>query len=543
MGITDRLQGNAGTSSASRLLPKSGINNVMIFAIVAVSAIITAIFAIMVPISVLESLTGATGLSEIFPATKAPLGNSARALFVIFSVLFISAIALVLLLSLRNHHGSNGKAPTARHDEEQIGERARDRNRMPMVDDDDDSLLAQKIFAQDEQRMDDYEKRANMNFRALKDDGVQKKTTKKGIVAIAAGAAVAAGTAIKSKIKTLPFMGGDDRVRSFDDLPKLRGADKHPDAPARRPLSANEDLGAKILDRDTPMQQSITQKSQANKTADIDDRVDDPTNFPTNITNIEADAAKVVEPATAPVIDPVIDDVHLQSENVQSPTMNEATDAFIADPIPNDTMSERDFDDSAACDAPPVRQPQAVNGLDSIDNLMSRFESVVARRSAKLAPASLDNNEDIDMQVAAKESHGETEAQNYRASELENIAQPSIKPASPDDIEYSNAPNADQLSAADRRVPSQRTAAIQEQAPAIQEQAPAVVVQPSIQPVKLPSAEENQLSEVAKQEDQSEAPDMDKINDRGPTDAQKAEMDSALKSALETLHKMNERSA
>ncbi|MEO1045753.1 MAG: hypothetical protein AAFX04_09965 [Pseudomonadota bacterium] len=49
----------------------------------------------------------------------------------------------------------------------------------------------------------------------------------------------------------LPFnYGGDDgEVRELDDLPRMRRADSHPDAPARAPLLAGRDLAAKEPER------------------------------------------------------------------------------------------------------------------------------------------------------------------------------------------------------------------------------------------------------------------------------------------------------
>jgi len=38
----------------------------------------------------------------------------------------------------------------------------------------------------------------------------------------------------------------DDTVEDFEDLPRLRGEDRHPDAPPRRPISASAELGAPL---------------------------------------------------------------------------------------------------------------------------------------------------------------------------------------------------------------------------------------------------------------------------------------------------------
>jgi hypothetical protein len=45
-------------------------------------ATLAAVSTMFVPVAILESVTGATGLSELIPAARAPLGDTARALMV-----------------------------------------------------------------------------------------------------------------------------------------------------------------------------------------------------------------------------------------------------------------------------------------------------------------------------------------------------------------------------------------------------------------------------------------------------------------------------
>lgn len=57
----------------------------------------------------------------------------------------------------------------------------------------------------------------------------------------------------KDKLKNIRF--GKPRTRpgtinDFDDLPKLRNEDRHPDAPARRPIFADHDLGLPVMEDD-----------------------------------------------------------------------------------------------------------------------------------------------------------------------------------------------------------------------------------------------------------------------------------------------------
>ena len=72
-------------------------------------AILTSVFAMFIPVSVFESITGATGFSELVPATGAPLGDTARALIAFgFGALAFAALAVFLL-----RRPTVVKAPTA----------------------------------------------------------------------------------------------------------------------------------------------------------------------------------------------------------------------------------------------------------------------------------------------------------------------------------------------------------------------------------------------------------------------------------------------
>jgi hypothetical protein len=61
-------------------------------------AILTSVIAMVIPVSVFEAITGATGFSELVPATGAPLGDTARALIAFgFGALAFAALAVFLL--------------------------------------------------------------------------------------------------------------------------------------------------------------------------------------------------------------------------------------------------------------------------------------------------------------------------------------------------------------------------------------------------------------------------------------------------------------
>lgn len=72
-------------------------------------AILTSVIAMFIPVSVFEAITGATGFSELVPATGAPLGDTARAMIAFgFGALAFAALAAYLL-----RKPARVKAPTA----------------------------------------------------------------------------------------------------------------------------------------------------------------------------------------------------------------------------------------------------------------------------------------------------------------------------------------------------------------------------------------------------------------------------------------------
>ncbi len=134
-----------------------------------------------------ESLVGLTGLSAILPAAAPPLGGTARALITISAGLATSVVAFAFL----SHKSGQGFLTSVK------------------------SLVPQR--AQKGQQP------------------AQKRDRKKGFPV--------------PKISIPRFSDADDiadgadDIRSLEDLPKLRVADSHPDAPPRKPISAHADLG------------------------------------------------------------------------------------------------------------------------------------------------------------------------------------------------------------------------------------------------------------------------------------------------------------
>ncbi len=147
-------------------------------------AIIAAVGTMLVPTAVLEALTGATGLSEIFQATAAPLGDTARAL-IAFATGVIAFALLALWLSKKNGNTTESVAPT---------------------------------------------------FNAAPVEQTEFATERKASAASLVSQLRAKFEQIVSRAR------GKADAQDMDDYPKLRSRDVHPDAPARRPLLANRDL-------------------------------------------------------------------------------------------------------------------------------------------------------------------------------------------------------------------------------------------------------------------------------------------------------------
>lgn len=206
------------------------------------AAILAAVVAMFIPISALESITGATGLSELFPTTAAPLGDTARALIAFAAGALTLALMTVLLL---------------RKDAVAAKPFAADPIAAGIPENDDDLAATWR-----------------------------ERIAKIGLPSV--------------KLPTMPWVKGEDDITELADLPKLRNGDIHPDAPARRPLSATQDLP--VLDlTETAEEPYLTESVAAVETA---------------ITSAEISAEPLV-PVTVPVaVDahPTLDEMVAQLE-------------------------------------------------------------------------------------------------------------------------------------------------------------------------------------------------------------------------------------
>jgi hypothetical protein len=157
-------------------------------------ATIVAIATMFVPVALLESITGSTGVSEMIPATAAPLGDTARAIMAFLVGAFTLAAAMVLML---------------RPEKSAIK-----------------TQVARKAF----------------------DDDTQSSDRVAGLKARMAGLNIP-----KIAFPKMPWVRNDTDILDLADLPKLRAFDAHPDAPARRPLSASSDLAEPIAQSMRPI--------------------------------------------------------------------------------------------------------------------------------------------------------------------------------------------------------------------------------------------------------------------------------------------------
>lgn len=257
-------------------------------------AVVAAIVAMFVPTGIWETLTGSTGFSELVPATAAPLGDTARALISFgFGAL---TLAILTVLFLRKAVAPRRTA-IAQAEIEPVWI--------------DPATVEADIDAETET--------AEMDLDAEANEGSLLSRLRGRISAFAEARRSA----------------GD--ITELEDLPKLRAGDAHPDAPARRPFSANRDLGE------------------------------------------FAEAAEAVEAVVTPIeveaewAEPAEEVVEAEESATEIDAVAEAAvvGALMEEPI-----------EPSATDAP-TRAPMTEIG--SLDEMVNRFESALAERDTQLA--------------------------------------------------------------------------------------------------------------------------------------------------------------
>jgi hypothetical protein len=169
-------------------------------------AIVTSVIAMFIPVGVFENITGSTGISELIPATGAPLGDTARAMIAFgFGVL---AFLLFAAPALRQPRVAAPARPAAAKVE-------------PVEQADDDTP---SFFESMKAKLSDF----------------------------------------------AASRRNDNAVTELSDLPKLRPGDAHPDAPPRRPISANTDF-AELIPQ--PVSAPIV-AAESEQVADMVDRLE-----------------------------------------------------------------------------------------------------------------------------------------------------------------------------------------------------------------------------------------------------------------------------
>jgi hypothetical protein len=175
-----------GAEYMAKFSPKSDKTKAVSMA-VGVSAI-AAIGTMFVPTGLLESITGATGLSEIFPSTAAPLGDTARAMIAFGTGASVLAIALGFFLK---------NTPSEKTQTEKSA--------------------VNNLYT--ESNTGDVTMDMSSRLAGFKE--------KFGSI----------------QMPKMPWARkNEEDVFDLADLPRIRSQDSHPDAPARAPLSASRDL-------------------------------------------------------------------------------------------------------------------------------------------------------------------------------------------------------------------------------------------------------------------------------------------------------------
>lgn len=164
----------------------------------------------------LENMVGATGLSEIIPAAAPPLGNTARGLIALVAGL-VSASAIYIFLNHKPKFLGGGS---------DMGLAIRNNETTESTHDD---AAVKSRFAV-----------PRLNWSAKSLTKFLKKPKK------------SAG-----------------QVRELMDLPDVRSADRHPDAPTRQPIFASSDLGAPLATKIQRFEQTDSSPEAAEPGSDV----------------------------------------------------------------------------------------------------------------------------------------------------------------------------------------------------------------------------------------------------------------------------------
>jgi hypothetical protein len=259
-------------------------------------AAVMSVVAMFIPASIFETITGATGISELVPATGAPLGDTARALIAFgFGALTFAFLAAYLLRKPVAVRPATGAAAVKTNAEANITAAP-----AAAIADDSGSFMDRmraKISAFNENRRN-----------------------------------------------------GDD-VKELSDLPKLRAGDAHPDAPPRRPISAHRDFGEVPGEAPTQSTESVAEAvaDEANIAAPIISTA------PEVVEEVAPIAAPTVEPVA--VMDTAVPEI-IDVSTAQ--TVNAATLESMVDRLENAVAQRQQQLEKLEALASAKAQPAAV---------------------------------------------------------------------------------------------------------------------------------------------------------------------------------------
>jgi hypothetical protein len=254
---------------------------------------IAAISAMFVPVGLIESVTGATGISEIIPATAAPLGDTARAVIAFLAGAFTLIAASAVMLRQNNVPSMN------------------------------------KVHADTDLKVGDS----------------------KGIMARAAAISLPKITLPKIGLPKMPWTKNEDDILDLADLPRLRSFDAHPDAPARKPLSASSDL------RETMVEPTLS----------------------------NAEAKFWGDPVEAPVADSATIEAAIEPEYQYETAVEVEQEVIVPEEAINEMPAPAETPASTPASAPV--SPHAGSGAigQTLAEMVAQLEAAVIQRKAQLA--------------------------------------------------------------------------------------------------------------------------------------------------------------
>lgn len=295
----------------------------------------------------LETVVGTTGLSEIIPAAAPPLGNTARGLVAVMTGLVVtSALYLILNHKSKNLGGGSDMSLAIR----------RNLTQEPI----EDNREATSRFAIP---------KLNLSARSL------------------------------SKFLKKPKKPAG-QVTELRDLPDVRPADRHPDAPARAPIFASSDLGAPLVDK-------IKQFDNAEKVQSAAERSVEPEmeSAPVPTEPVHATPEHVQRPEPAKTV-PQEDELPTAREDLSSLSLAQLTDR-LEDGIRRLQALESRQDAVPEVKAPPVPAPAETDPPAATVEAPAPL-AVPPLRSVS-PPEEVENDRQADMDAALKAALGTLE--------------------------------------------------------------------------------------------------------------------------------------